>query len=311
MKFSIYQDSRQGPRKMNQDRVAYAYTRDSLVMVVADGMGGHLHGEVAAQIATQFIGEAFQREATPRLEDPFRFLLNAITNAHHSIIDYANQRNLLETPRTTCVACVVQDGLAHWAHVGDSRLYFVREGRIEHVTKDHSRVQILVDAGRIREEAVPAHPDRNKIFNCLGQMTVPRVDLSRRVALKHGDVILICTDGVWGALTSKLICEELLRADIITAVPKLLDMAEARAGREGDNLSALAMTWADELGDEAPTWISTVTMDEKEYKSTVQQFHKTTPPAPPGYLSDDEIETAIEEIRNAIRKHSGNDRGGS
>jgi len=311
MKFSIYQDSRQGPRKMNQDRVAYAYTRDSLVMVVADGMGGHLHGEVAAQIATQFIGEAFQREAKPRLEDPFRFLLNAITNAHHSIIDYANQRNLLETPRTTCVACVVQDGLAHWAHVGDSRLYFVREGRIEHVTKDHSRVQILVDAGRIREEAVPAHPDRNKIFNCLGQMTVPRVDLSRRVALKHGDVILICTDGVWGALTSKLICEELLRADILTAVPKLIDMAEARAGREGDNLSALAMTWADELGDEAPTWISTVTMDEKEYKSTVQQFHKTTPPAPPGYLSDDEIERAIEEIRTAIRKHSGNDRNGS
>jgi len=310
MKFSIYQDSRQGPRKMNQDRVAYAYTRDSLVMVVADGMGGHLHGEVAAQIATQFIGEAFQREAQPRLEDPFRFLLNAITNAHHSIIDYANQRNLLETPRTTCVACVVQDGLAHWAHVGDSRLYFVREGRIEHVTKDHSRVQILVDAGRIREEAVPAHPDRNKIFNCLGQMTVPRVDLSRRVALKHGDVILICTDGVWGALTSKIICEELLRADILTAVPKLLDTAEARAGKEGDNLSALAMTWADELGDEAPTWISTVTMDEKEYKSTVQQFHKTTPPAPPGYLSDDEIERAIDEIRTAIRKHSGNDRQG-
>jgi serine/threonine protein phosphatase PrpC len=311
MKFSIYQDSRQGPRKMNQDRVAYAYTRDSLVMVVADGMGGHLHGEVAAQIATQFIGEAFQREAQPRLEDPFRFLLNAITNAHHSIIDYANQRNLLETPRTTCVACVVQDGLAHWAHVGDSRLYFVREGRVEHVTKDHSRVQILVDTGRIREEAVPAHPDRNKIFNCLGQMTVPRVDLSRRVALKHGDVILICSDGLWGALTSKIICEELLRADILTAVPKLLDMAEARAGKEGDNLSALAMTWADELGDEAPTWISTVTMDEKEYKSTVQQFHKTTPPAPPGYLSDDEIERAIDEIRNAIRKHSGNDRQGS
>lgn len=310
MKFSIYQDSRQGPRKMNQDRVAYAYTRDSLMMIVADGMGGHLHGEVAAQIATQFIGEAYQREAKTRLEDPFRFLMNAITNAHHSIIDYANQRNLLETPRTTCVACVVQDGLAHWAHVGDSRLYFVREGRVEHVTKDHSRVQILVDAGRIREEAVPAHPDRNKIFNCLGQMTVPRIDLSRRVALKHGDVILICTDGLWGALTSKIICEELLRAEMLVAVPKLLDMAEARAGREGDNLSALAMTWADELGDEAPTWISTVTMDENEYKSTVAQFHKTTPPVTPGYLTDDEIEGAIDEIRNAIRKHSGNDRRG-
>src|SRR4029450_6910148 len=111
MKFSIYQESRQGPRKSNQDRVAYCYSRDSLCMVIADGMGGHLHGEVAAQIATQFIAEAFQREAQPRIADPFKFLLDSIINAHHAIVDYANVRSLLETPRTTCVACVVQDGV--------------------------------------------------------------------------------------------------------------------------------------------------------------------------------------------------------
>ncbi|MCC6610306.1 MAG: serine/threonine-protein phosphatase [Burkholderiales bacterium] len=304
MRFSIYQDSRQGPRKMNQDRIAHVYTRDCLAMIVADGMGGHLHGEVAAQIATQFIVEAFQREATPRLEDPFRFLLGSITSAHHAIIDYANQRNLLETPRTTCVACIVQDGIAHWAHVGDSRLYHVREGRVENQTKDHSRVQMLVDTGRIREEAVAAHPDRNKIFNCLGQMSVPKVDLSRRVGLNHGDVLILCTDGFWGALSSKLICEELLRSDAAAAMPKLMDMAETRAGREGDNLSVVAMTWVNELAGDAPTSISTVTMHEREYKSTVQQFQKTTPPAAPGYLTDDEIERAIEEIRLAIKKHS-------
>src|SRR5690606_40330158 len=100
MKFSIYQESRQGPRKANQDRVAYCYSRDSLCMIIADGMGGHLHGEVAAQIATQFIAEAFQRQATPRIEEPFRFLLDTIMNAHLAIIDYANVRGLLETPRT-------------------------------------------------------------------------------------------------------------------------------------------------------------------------------------------------------------------
>jgi serine/threonine protein phosphatase PrpC len=304
MRFSIYQDSRQGPRKMNQDRIAHVYTRDSLALVVADGMGGHLHGEVAAQIATQFIVEAFEREANPRLGDPFRFLLTSITNAHHSIIDYANQRNLLETPRTTCVACVVQDGIAHWAHVGDSRLYHIREGRVENQTKDHSRVQILVNAGRIREEAVASHPDRNKIFNCLGQMSVPKVDLSRRVGLNHGDTLILCTDGFWGALNSKLICEELLRSEIMVAMPKLMNIAEARAGREGDNLSVIAMKWMSELADEAPSSISTMAMHEREYRSTVQQFHKTAPPAAPGYLTDDEIERAIEEIRLAIKKHS-------
>lgn len=303
MKFSIYQESRQGPRKANQDRVAYCYSRDALCIIVADGMGGHLHGEVAAQIATQFIAEAFQRQAQPRLEDPVKFLLDAITNAHHAIVDYANVRNLLETPRTTCVACVVQEGLAQWAHVGDSRLYLVRSGRIEAQTKDHSRVQILVDAGRVREEAVAAHPDRNKIFNCLGQMGPPRVDLSRRTALRHGDTLLLCTDGLWGPLTGKQICEAVLRADIMRAVPTLLDMAEVRAGKDGDNASVVAMTWAEEEGG-ADDMISTVSMDPTDIKSTVEQFGKSMPPAATGYLTDDEIERAIEEIRNAIKKHS-------
>jgi serine/threonine protein phosphatase PrpC len=304
MKFSVYQESRQGPRKSNQDRVAYCYSRDALCMVIADGMGGHLHGEVAAQIASQFIAEAFQRNAQPRLADPLKFLLESITNAHHAIVDYANVRSLLETPRTTCVACIVQDGLAHWAHVGDSRLYLIRNGRIEGQTKDHSRVQILVDAGRVREEAVAAHPDRNKIFNCLGQMGPPKVDLSRRIALRHGDVILMCTDGLWGPLTSRHICEELLRAEVMRAVPKLLDMAEVRAGREGDNASVVAMTWFEETGTADAEGISTVSMDPTDIKTTVEQFGKSTPPATGGYLTDDEIERAIDEIRNAIQKHS-------
>ena len=305
MKFSIYQESRQGPRKSNQDRVAYCYTRDALCMAIADGMGGHLHGEVAAQIATQFVAEAFQREAQPRLADPFKFLLDSITSAHHAIVDYANVRSLLETPRTTCVACVVQEGLAYWAHVGDSRLYLIRNGRVEAQTKDHSRVQILVDAGRVREEAVAAHPDRNKIFNCLGQMGPPRVDLSRRTALRHEDTILLATDGVWGPLSSRQLCEELIRGEIMRAIPILLDMAEARAGKDGDNASVVAMTWADEYASDAADWISTVSMDPTQIKTTMEQFGKSKPPpGQAGYLTDEESERAIDEIRHAIQKHS-------
>jgi serine/threonine protein phosphatase PrpC len=305
MKFSIYQESRQGPRKSNQDRVAYCYSRDALCMVIADGMGGHLHGEVAAQIATQFIAEAFQREAQPRIPDPFKFLLDSITNAHHAIVDYANVRSLLETPRTTVVGCIIQDGIAHWAHVGDSRLYLIRGGKVEAQTKDHSRVQILVDAGRVREEAIAAHPDRNKIFNCLGQMGPPKVDLSRRVALRHGDVILLCSDGVWGPLHSRHLCEEFLRNDVMRAVPILLDMAEARAGKDGDNASVVALAWAEDTGAATGDEISTVSMDPTELKTTVEQFGRSKPPSPQGgYLTDDEIERAIDEIRNAIKKHS-------
>ncbi|MCX7891221.1 MAG: protein phosphatase 2C domain-containing protein [Burkholderiales bacterium] len=303
MKFSIYQESRVGGRRENQDRVAYCYSRDAVVMIVADGMGGHLHGEVAAQIAVQFIAEAFQREATPKLADPVRFLLDSITNAHFAILDYAEVRRLLETPRTTCVACVVQDGVAYWAHVGDSRLYLVRDGRVEMQTKDHSRVQMLVDLGRLREEAVGVHPERNKIFNCLGQMTPPKVELSRRALLRHGDTIVLCTDGFWGPLGAREIGERLASGDVMHGVPQLMDLAEARGGAERDNLSVVAMTWADEVA-EAGSWISTLAMETNEKTTKLSDWGKAAGEAQ-SHLTDDEIERAIDEIRSAIRKHSG------
>jgi PPM family protein phosphatase len=302
MRFLIYQESRQGPRKSNQDRIAYSYSRDALVMVVADGMGGHLHGEVAAHLAVQFLIEAFQKQAQPRLDDPHRFLIDTITNAHLAILAYAEGRQLLETPRTTIVACVVQDGVAYWAHVGDSRLYLVRDGRVETVTKDHSRVQMLVDMGRVREEAVQSHPDRNKIYNCLGQINLPRVDISRRTPLKHGDTVVICTDGFWSPLTSRQMCEAILRNEVLTSMPELMNIAESRAGAEGDNLSVIAMTWVEEAQPSGPESISTVTMKLGDHTTRSSTFDAT---GQRENLSDDEIEKAIEEIRSAIKKHSG------
>lgn len=300
MKFSIYQESRKGARKANQDRVGYSYSRDSLLMMLADGMGGHLHGEVASQIAVQFLTEAFQREARPRLADPFQFLTKAITNAHHALVDYAKVRTLTDTPRTTCVACVVQEGLAYWAHVGDSRLYHVREGRVQAQTRDHSRVQMLVDAGRIREEAVAAHPDRNKIFNCLGAHTPPQVELSHKTVLRTGDTLLLCSDGLWGPLSGKIISGALLSNEIMHAVPELLTQAEQRAGKDCDNLSAVAMTWTDSVVVQSPGEVSTQTLEHDTVITQVEDFGKDDH----SDLTDQEIERAIGEIRDAIRKHT-------
>jgi len=212
-------------------------------MLVADGMGGHLHGEMAAQIAVQFITGAFRREATPALSDPALFLRRSITGAHHAIIEQAAERALPEAPRTTCVACLVQDGAACWAHAGDSRLYHIRDGRILAQTKDHSRVQQLIDRGRIREEAFGAHPERNRIFNCLGSARPPQVDLSVAVRLHAGDTLVLCSDGLWNPLSSKIIGSAVEKSGIMQAVPELLDEAERRAGHECDNLSVIALTW--------------------------------------------------------------------
>ena len=149
MKFAIYQASRQGGRRYNQDRVAYSYSRDSLLMVVADGMGGHMHGELAAHLCVQTLTDHFQRAATPRVADPLRFLDDVIQRAHYAINDYAVEHDLLEIPHTTCVAAIVQDNTAYWAHVGDSRLYFFSDGKLIARTLDHTAVARMVKDGRV------------------------------------------------------------------------------------------------------------------------------------------------------------------
>ena len=126
MKFTIYQETRIGKRANNEDRLAHCYSRDALLMVVADGMGGHYYGEVAAQIAVQTLTEAFKREFKPRIRDPFMFLQKGMLNAHRGILDFAGKHHLQDSPRTTCVACIVQNNVAYWAHSGDSRLYLLR-----------------------------------------------------------------------------------------------------------------------------------------------------------------------------------------
>ncbi|HTQ75744.1 MAG TPA: PP2C family serine/threonine-protein phosphatase [Burkholderiales bacterium] len=299
MRFSIFQESRKGTRKANQDRTSYAYTRDALLMVVADGMGGHLHGEVASHIAVQLLTEAFQREAKPTLTDPSAFLQKTILDAHYALQDYAKARGLVESPRTTCVACVVQNAMACWAHAGDSRLYHVREGRIQAQTRDHSRVQMLVDQGRVREEAVQNHPDRNKIFNCVGASARPQVELSKPVSLRQDDMLILCSDGLWGPLTGKLITATLMKRDLMSAIPALLDLAELRAGADCDNLSVVAMNWEGSqraAGGE----VSTQTLALDTVSTQLGDFSK----ADNGDLSDAEIERAIQEIRSAIRKHT-------
>ena len=255
----------------------------------------------------QFLIEAFEREAQTRLADPFLFLINSITNAHHAILDYAATRKLEDTPRTTCVACIVQDSIAYWAHVGDSRLYLVRNGQVHAQTKDHSRVQMLVDAGRIREEAVAVHPERNKIYNCLGSEAPPQVDISRKTVLQEGDSLLLCSDGLWGPLNARLICAALLKGNLMKSVPDLITQAESRAGKDSDNISALAIHWLESYPEAGlPGEVSTQTLELGQFTTQIEDFGRTEPAVGRGGdLTDEEIERAIDEIRNALRKNTG------
>ena len=130
MRFSVYQVSRKGGREKNEDRMGYCYTREAGLFALADGMGGHPEGETASQLSLQTMSALFQRDARPGLADPLRFLTDAIMAGHHQLLRYASEKGLIDTPRTTIVACIMQGNTAYWAHCGDSRLYLVRGDKL-------------------------------------------------------------------------------------------------------------------------------------------------------------------------------------
>jgi len=302
MQFTIYQESRKGGRKNNEDRLAHSYSRDALLMVVADGMGGHYYGEVAAQIAVQTMIDTFQREARPTIEDPFLFLQKNIYAAHQSIIGYSSVRHLVDSPRTTLIACLIQNNVAYWVHAGDSRLYLIRNGKIIDRTRDHSIVQHLIDTGKITAEQAEEHPDRNRIYSCLGGPQFPDLDLSRKTPLQAGDIVVLCSDGIWGVLPNDdILAQSLSMEELLKSAPYFMDRAEAIGGPHGDNLSMIAVRWEENyVGDSAASSVSTHAMSATDVTTHMEIFGNV----PREDLSNDDIERAIEEIRSAIDKYS-------
>ena len=223
MKFSVFPD--QPPRRPRKERRphGYCYTRESGLFVLADGMGGHPEGEVAAQIALQTVSALFQRQAKPQIQDVQEFLSGALLAAHHQILRYASEKGMIDTPRTTLVAAVLQGGAASWVHCGDSRLYMVRDGDLLTRTRDHSYLEL--------RNAPPPGMDRvnrNVLFTCLGSPTKPIYDITGPVYLEQGDRLLLCSDGLWGTLSDEEITKQLARQPVSHAVPELVEKPCAR-----------------------------------------------------------------------------------
>ena len=303
MRFTIFQDSRKGSRKVNQDRIAYIYGRDTLLMVLADGMGGHAGGEIAAQIAVRLFAERFQQEAQPVLRSPLEFLHDTMRRAHAALGSYARQFSLVETPRTTCVAVIIQSGYAYWAHAGDSRLYLFRQGQLYSQTKDHSKVQYLLDRGLITEDEVPYHPERNRIYSCLGGAVEPVIDLSRRTTLRTNDILLLCSDGFWTVMPTREIANILTSAPLLQAAPKMMREAQQRGGADGDNLSTIIMRWDTDTDTNTAPATETARMSSGEFQTELERTVTVTNHTGANReLTDEEIERAIAEIQATIQK---------
>jgi serine/threonine protein phosphatase PrpC len=293
MKFSVFQVSRRGGREKNEDRMGYCYTRESGLFLLADGMGGHPEGEVAAQLALQTISALYQKEARPVVRDVTEFLSTALMAAHHQIIRYASEKGMLDTPRTTLVAAIVQGTHATWVHCGDSRLYVVRDGELLTRTRDHSYLE-QQSAGVIRMDRI----NRNILFTCLGSPTKPVFDVTGPVPLQQGDRLLLCSDGLWGSLPDADIVRHLANKPVPESVPDMVEEALRNGGEHSDNVTVVALEWETPDSDEADG-VSTDSISDGVFASTIQAGVLDTLVDD---LDDAAIERSIAEINEAIRR---------
>ena len=254
-----------GARPYNEDRMGCWRTEQAALLVLADGLGGHANGDLAAELAVRCLVDGFRGAAQPRLADPDLFLFRCIGRAHALLCAHAREHRLEETPRTTIVACVVQDGCAYWMHVGDSRLYLLRDGAVAARTADQTLVRELVASGRLSELEAESHPQRNVLLQCLGGPLPPRREPAASVRLRRGDVLLLCSDGFSGPLRPGEIALGVRPQGLQGALAALASRAEARAGAQCDNVSVLALAWQED------------------------------------YMTDEEIAREIERIRRAFR----------
>ena len=234
-----------GGREENQDRVTVATAEYASLLVVVDGMGGHANGAKAAEVSQQAVLEAFWHTPHP-LFDPLGFLHLTLGKAHEEVVKLGAHLPIEQRPRATCALCLVQQGAAWWAHVGDSRIYHFRQGSMLMRTRDHSHVELLLREGLITPEQAQTHPQRNFVECCLGgDPILPDMTLARRRALLPQDVVFLCTDGMWGGLKDSEIAAELASSEFPLR-QKLLELGEravTRAGIASDNTTAAALRW--------------------------------------------------------------------
>lgn len=230
------------------------------------------------------------------LKDVKRFLADAVMAAHQQIMRYATNKAMLDTPRTTVVVAVLQEGQATWVHCGDSRLYVVRRNELLIRTRDHSHAE------RPRSAAAGAEGvNRNLLLTCLGSPSTPLFEVSDPLELQQGDRLMLCSDGIWGVMDDMMIARTLAARPVSDAAPELVEIALRRGGSTGDNATLIALEWETPDTRENASGVSTETISDDIFASTIQAGMPSDADEDDD-LDDDAIERSIAEINEAIRR---------
>ena len=233
-------------RAENEDYYCYVEPEDDLdfqrkgrLAVVADGMGGHEGGKVASTIDVETVRD---RYLTDPEEDQCQALKTAFENAHAAILEYARQHPELAGMGTTCTAAILSDGHLCFGHVGDSRLYLIRNGAISKLTVDHSRVARMVEDGLITPDEASVHPQRNVLTAAMGIEPATADFSAAPLPLAAGDSLLICTDGLHGLVTDQEMLAAASSQTPADACKDLVRLAKDRGGFDNITLQILKIT---------------------------------------------------------------------
>jgi serine/threonine protein phosphatase PrpC len=232
-------------RSANEDSLGEAITPNGHLFVVCDGMGGHVGGAVASSKAVESLIEFFQKDT---YDNPIQALDHALSFANEQLYAATMVQPELKGMGTTAVVVLIRNEECFIAHVGDSRIYFFSDGKLNRLTKDHSYVQTLVDANIIADEEAENHPNKNQILQALGIAPIVKSTVcSSPVLPKKGDVFLLCSDGLNGMINDREI-ERLLNQNQIEEWPQILINAALEAGGK-DNVTAslIEITESDNL----------------------------------------------------------------
>jgi protein phosphatase len=259
-------------REHNEDCIRWDI--DLGLVMLADGMGGHNAGEVASELAVTAIHDALLDVLTPEMletkvikcEDAVR---ESVIYANEEIFEQAQERIECAGMGTTIALTLFHENLVTWAHVGDSRIYRLRNAELTQITQDHSLVQEMVDNGYLSQEEALISTSRNLITRALGIAPEVEVDVMTE-ELDEDDVFLLCSDGLTDLVTDAEILETMMehRSDMEAAMKQLVDMANDKGGT--DNISVILITLHEAFSDEKglpPGASQEIENDESEQKS--------------------------------------------
>ena len=233
MALEIATGSDVGGRDEQQDRIAALRRDDATLLVLADGMGGHEGGALAAQAVVDVAREIFDG---PKIEDGGTLLARICLGAHGRINAIGADHGI--QPHSTCVLLHIAHGAATWAHVGDSRLYRFKACRLVERTVDHSIVELLRLQGRISEDEMKSHPDRSRLYQALGGSKPPEVEMGS-TELRRNSGFVLASDGFWEHIREDELAELLEAPDLAAALPDLVATAKSRGGDRCDNISVI------------------------------------------------------------------------